>query len=957
MTTARLFLTCAMLTILAISGCSSPQPSQQRSPVSAAESAGVALQSDFSINYEKFVLDNGLQVILHKDTSDPVVAVALTVHVGSARENPERTGFAHLFEHLLFLESENLGKGGLDQMSARIGGSGANGSTSRDWTNYFQTVPKDALEKMIWAEADKLGWFINTVTEPVLAKEKQVVKNEKRLRVDNQPYGHNSYVIDKHLFPEDHPYHWQVIGSLEHLQAATLDDVKAFFAQWYVPNNATLSIAGDFDFAQAKQWVEKYFAEIPRGRDIQRLPKRPGKLQQNINLFHEDNFASLPQLTLVWPTVEAYHPDEYALAVLVEYLSQGKQAPLHKELIEEQEVTSDIAMISRHSEIAGQLYLSIRAFDGTALDDVADGVDEALKQFEKDGISQADLDRIKAGQETQFYQSLSSVLGKSISLARYNVLAGEPGYAEQAINNILNVSVADVMRVYETYIKGKYRIATSFVPKGQLSLALRGSLQASIAEENIASEAQDNFDLSEQVFYQPTPSSFDRSEEPPYGESYEVSTPPVWQYSGNNGLTYLGIKNEEVPLVEANLVIQGGALLDGDNKPGLAHLTANMLSLGTTNRTAAEFEAEVEQLGASIETFAGSDRTQIEVRSLARNYAKTMALVEEMLLYPRWDKTEFKLLKQRTINRLQQDASDPGEIARREFRKLLYPDDVRGNNPRGTEASIAAITLEDVKNFYAKHYAPSVTTILVVGDIEQRDVLASHQNLEQRWADKQVAIPTFTLPDAPESSQVYFYNVPGAKQSVLHIGYPALTIDNADFYPATVMNYKLGGGGFASRLTQELRENKGYTYNIYSFFTGSKHYGDFRVVSSVRTNATLESLRLIQQILGDYHSTLTKTDLETTQSYLIRSNARAFETATSKLSMLTNISRFAFPIDYAKQRQQLVREMSLTELSRLAKSYANPDQMFWLVVGDAQTQLPRLAAFSEVVPTLLNPDE
>ena len=253
---------------------------------------------NFSVDFETFNLENGLKVILHQDKSDPVVAVALTAHVGSAREKEGRTGFAHLFEHLLFLESENLGKGGLDKLSARIGGSGANGSTSRDRTNYFQTVPSDALEKMIWAEADKLGFFINTVTEPVLAKEKQVVKNEKRQNIDNRPYGHTFYVVDRNLYPKDHPYNWQVIGSLEDLQNATLQDVKDFYNQWYVPNNVILTISGDFDKDQAKEWVHKYFDEIERGPEIKDLEKQLVTLSESKRLYHEDNFARLPELTL-----------------------------------------------------------------------------------------------------------------------------------------------------------------------------------------------------------------------------------------------------------------------------------------------------------------------------------------------------------------------------------------------------------------------------------------------------------------------------------------------------------------------------------------------------------------------------------------------------------------------------------------------------------------------------------
>src|SRR5690606_36719484 len=383
---------------------------------------------EFKVDYQTFTLDNGLNVIFHIDHSDPVVAVALTSHVGSAREKEGRTGFAHLFEHLLFLESENLGKGGLDKMSARIGGSGANGSTSRDRTNYFQTVPKDALEKMIWAEADKLGYFINTVTEPVLAKEKQVVKNEKRQGVDNNPYGHTSYVIDKNLYPQGHPYNWQVIGSLEDLQNATLQDVKDFYNKWYVPNNVILTIAGDFDPVQAKAWVQKYFGEIKRGQDIAPLEKMPVNLETTKKLYYEGILARLPELSMAWPSVYSYHPDSYALEVLTNYLSQGKNAPLYQVLVEEKQLAPNVQMYNYTSELAGQTMLEVRAFDGIDLDSVDAAIEETFKRFEKEGISEADLKRIKAGQETNFYSSLSSVLGKGFQLAQYQIFAKDPGF-------------------------------------------------------------------------------------------------------------------------------------------------------------------------------------------------------------------------------------------------------------------------------------------------------------------------------------------------------------------------------------------------------------------------------------------------------------------------------------------------------------------------------------------------
>ena len=378
-------------------------------------------KASFTVAYEKFTLENGLQVVFHLDRSDPVVAVSLTAHVGSARERIGKTGFAHLFEHLLFLESENLGKGGLDKLSARIGGSGANGSTSRDRTNYLQTVPKDALEKMLWAEADKLGWFINTVTAPVLAKEKQVVQNEMRESVDNAPYGYTSELIDKALFPADHPYHWQVIGSHADVQSASLEDVKEFFRRWYVPNNVTLVVAGDFEPAQAKKWVEKYFSEIKRGDEVTKQSKRPGAVPQTVRLFHEDAFANEPELTMAWPTVEQFHPDSYPLAVLAQYLSQGKQAPFYQVVVEQGKLAPDVRIGNHTAELAGCFELAVTAFDSKDLDDVAAAISEAFARFERDGISEQNLRRILAGQETAFYNSLSSVLGKGELLAEYNL--------------------------------------------------------------------------------------------------------------------------------------------------------------------------------------------------------------------------------------------------------------------------------------------------------------------------------------------------------------------------------------------------------------------------------------------------------------------------------------------------------------------------------------------------------
>ena len=910
---------------------------------------------EFKVAFEQFTLENGLHVILHIDRSDPVVAVALTSHVGSAREKVGRTGFAHLFEHLLFLESENLGKGGLDKMSARIGGSGANGSTSRDRTNYYQTVPKDALEKMIWAEADKLGYFINTVTEPVLAKEKQVVKNEKRQSYDNRPYGHNFSVISKNLYPATHPYSWEVIGSLEDLQNATLEDVKSFYNRWYVPNNVTLTIAGDFDAKQTKAWVEKYFGEIKRGEAIPKMEKQSVTLTETKKLYYEDNFAKLPQLTLTWPSVYEYHPDSYALEVLASYISKGKKAPLYKTLVEDKKLTDAADVLQYNSEIAGQYMLSVTAFEKTNLNDIMNGVNEAFKNFEAEGISQQDLNRIKAGQETAFYTNLSSVLGKGFQLAQYEIFAGTPDYINQDVKNILAVTTEDVLRVYQKYIKGKHFVATSFVPKGEANLILEGSSLAEVVEEKIIEGKEDSFDASIAATYEKTPSKFDRSVEPAYGESPDVILPSVWKSKLSSGLNVSGIENHEVPLVQFQLQLKGGMLLENTDKIGVSTMLAELMTKGTKNKTPEQLENAIESLGATIRAYATDESIFISGNTLAKNYNATIALVQEIVLQPRWDAKEFDLIKQSTLSQITQQKADPNSISRNEFKKLIYgKESILANNRIGTENTVNSISIDDLKNFYTKNAAPSVADFEIVGAISKTEVINSLAPLNKNWEAKKVSIPKIASTNTAASSKIYFYDVPGAKQSVIRIGYLALAATDSDFYPAKIMNYRLGGGGFASQLTQELREGKGYTYGINSSFNGSVHKGPFTISSGVRSNVTFESVSLIKEIVAHYGKNFNENDLEVTKGYLIKSNARAFETLSAKLEMLYDISNYNYADDYAKQQETIVKKITLDELKKLSEKYLNANKMIYLVVGDAETQLKKLEQIGFGAPILLN---
>jgi zinc protease len=565
------------------------------------------------------------------------------------------------------------------------------------------------------------------------------------------------------------------------------------------------------------------------------------------------------------------------------------------------------------------------------------------------------LNRIKAGLETQFYNSLSSVLGKGTNLASFNTYANDPGFINKEITNTLAVKTEDVIRVYNTYIKGKNFIATSFVPKGMAKLAIKGSEEAIIKEEKIIQGAEETFDPKIAANYDKTPSKIDRATEPPYGKSPSLSVPTVWENQLSNGIKVYGIENSEVPLVRFNLVIDGGQLLEKMDKLGVANLTAHLMNKGTKNKTVAELEEAIQDLGASIFVSASKESISISGNSLAKNYVKTLQLVEEILLEPRWDETEFDLLKKSVVGNLRQQEANPNSITQNIYNELIYgKDNIRSKNTLGTIESVDKITIEDVKEFYTNYLSPSVAKMHVVGDINQDVVVSSLASLDTKWIAKEVTIPEYKTPEAPNKPTVYFYDVPKSKQSVISFGAPALAATDADYYPATVMNYILGGGGFASQLTQELREGKGYTYGIGSGFSGSKAVGAFTISSRVRTNVSLESAQLVKKIITDYPINYSEKDLETTKGFLIKSNARAFETMGAKLNMLQNISAYGLSTDYVKDREKIVNEMTIERIQELSKKYIDPTKMIWLFVGDAESQLDRLNELGFGAPVLLN---
>ena len=894
-----------------------------------------------SVPFEKYTLPNGLTVVLHEDKSDPIAAVAVVYHVGSSREVPGKTGFAHLFEHMMFQKSENVGE---DQLFKLIQGAGGelNGGTSYDNTVYYEVVPKNALEMALWLESDRMGYLENTVTKAAFANQQNVVMNEKRQSVDNAPYGHNNALILANAFPQGHPYSWTVIGEMEDLMNATVEDVKAFHRKFYSPNNATLVVAGDISKNEVKAMIDKYFGEIPAGEPIEKRSPVPTSVSSTVKLYHEDNFARAPRLTMVFPAVEQFSKDAYALDYLGQLLSNGKKTPLYKVLVKDKKLTSAVSAYNMALELAGVFQISVTANPGVSLTEVEKAIFEGFEMFEKEGFTEEDLTALKTRNETGFYNSFSSILSKSFTLGQYQMFKDDPSFYADDFEGQQAVTSEDIKNVYQKYIKGRNYVMTSFVPKGEVNLIAEGSVDAGIVEEDLASAAEIKLTAVEEEPVIKTPTKIDRSVQPPLGPDPEVTLPSVWTGSLGNGMKLYGISYTELPLVQYSIIMQGGHLLDPVEKAGLASLTASLMNEGTANKTPEELEDATRLLGASISFSGGNENITVRVSTLARNFEKTLALVEEMLFEPRWDEEQFGLAKSRVINNLKRNKANPSYLASNTLNSLVFGEgNILAIETAGTEESVSSITIDDLKNFYGSSFSPTLASFIVAGDVDQQRVEAALAGLNEKWQPKEVSLPNISIPEAPDKSQIYFVDVPGAKQSVIYIGAPSIARTNPDYYPAYVTNYKLGGS-FNGIFNLILREEKGFTYGARSNFSGARNYGTFVASSMVSTNSTLESVSIFKAEMEKYRKEIPQEYVDFTKSALLKGNARSFETLGGLLNMLNNMAAYDLPADYIKKEEEFVKELTTEKIIELANKYIDPARMYYVVAGDAATQLSPL---------------
>jgi zinc protease len=931
--------------VIAISGCQSKDPSAIVENVAALPQGVTLLETvekgsagGIVIPYKKYELDNGLTVILHEDLSDPLVHVDITYHVGSGREEVAKSGFAHFFEHMMFQGSENVGDEQHFKIVSESGGT-LNGTTNEDRTNYFETVPANQLEKMLWLEADRMGFFLDAVTQEKFEIQRETVKNERGQYVDNQPYGQLNERVNEALYPEGHPYSWQTIGYIEDLNRVDVNDLKEFFLRWYGPNNATLTIGGKFNEAETLAWISKYFGSIPRGPEVANPEKPVVTLESDRYLSMEDNVA-LPLLYMAFPTVHLYHKDEAPLDVLMYVLGQGETSLLYKNVVK-----NGLAVNAAAGHGCQELSCTFTVFalpnpaSGTTLADLDRIIRASLDEFETRGVVDDDLTRVKMSIVSGMIYSLESVAGKVGRLASHQTYTGNPNFTGDDIARYENVSKEDVMRVYRQYIKGKPSVVMSIVPPGQTAM---------IAKEDSWSryerELPDYAPISEEdLAFRRAKDEIDRSVMPPSGDNPSVVLPEIWRAELKNGIEVLGAINSETPTVAIQLRIEAGQRSESLDKLGLAAMTAAMLNESTTERTNEELSNELQKLGAMVQFGAGNDNTILTIRSLSENLDETLAIAAERLLQPKFDEDDFERVKAQTLQAIRQGKTQPATTAATVYQMLLYGKDNSFSYLNiGTEESVVELTLDDIKGFYADNYSPKIASIVAVSDQAQEALLKKLSVFESWDGANVIGVGLNEFPEIGET-RIYLVDKPGAAQSEIRIGKRALSFDaTGEYYRANLMNFTLGGA-FNSRINLNLREEKGYTYGARSGFNGTKDYGSFTAQAAVRTDTTGDSIvQFENEIRGYAESGISETELAFTRRAIGQRDARSYETPAQKLGFLSQILVYDLDDDFVDKQNEILDAIGLEELSQVAAEQLSMDDMIIVVVGDKQTILPSL---------------
>jgi zinc protease len=883
------------------------------------------------LDFESYTLPNGLDVILREDHRLPIAAVNLWYHVGPANETEGRTGFAHLFEHMMFQSSGHVAE---DTYFKHLEGAGAsfiNGTTDFDRTNYMEDVPSNQLELALWLESDRMGFLLDRLDATSLANQQDVVRNERRQSVENAPYQIVEEEMWHLLFPKGHPYYAWVIGSHEDIQAAKIDDVRDFFKRYYCPNNASLVIVGDIDKTKTKALVQKYFGSIPRGEPVPPITATTPPITGEKRAVVNDN-VQLPRVYMSWITSPIFKPGDADASVAANILGGGKASRLFKTLVYEKQIAQDVN-VQQYSLTLGSIFqVTATVKPGHTPDEVEKAIDEELARFTAEGPSDAEVsaaqNSINSGIVTSL-ESFGGFGGVADRLNLYNHHLKKPGYLNDDLLRYAAVSPASVKAFAGAQLKKDARVVVHAVP-GEKKLP--PNPPAPPKPERTAAQVE-----SKEPW---------RNTMPTAGPAPKAALPSAKRFALPNGLQVYFVEAHQLPIVSANLVVRSGSAADPKETPGLAGFTATMLDEGTAKRDALGIANEIYALGAALHTGTTADGSNANVRALKQNMPAALSVLSDVVLNPAFPAKEVDRIRSDRLTEFLQQRDRPFQTAIRVMNACLFgPTHPYGHTALGTEEAIKKVAREDLVSFYKSSYSPKNTALIMVGDVTEAEAKKLATDAFGSW--KGATTPSPIPPaGATANARVVIVDKPGSPQTAVLAGQFGVKRSDPDYEKLDVMNNVLGGL-FSSRINLNLREDKGYSYGAFSFIGQNRGAGGLMAGAAVRADVTGPSIEeILKEVTKMKESGVTADELKLAKESITRSLPANFETTFSTAGTMASIYLFDLPLNYYQTLPARIDAITAADVAAVSKKHLVPERMLIVAVGDKKAIEPQISKLS-----------
>jgi len=885
-----------------------------------------------NIPFEKYTLTNGLEVILSEDHTLPVVSVDVWFHVGAANERAGRTGFAHLFEHMMFAGSGHVPNRVADRLLQGAGAGEVNGSTSFDRTNYFETVPSNQLALGLWLESDRMGFLLDTVDREKLGIQRDVVRNERRQRTESVPYGMGFETLFHALLPKEHPYYGVVMGSHADIEAARIGDIRDFFKQYYAPNNATLTLVGDFKKSEAKAMIEKYFGPLQRGAEPAPASAVTPEITTERDVTLTDR-VQLPALLVGWITPASLAPGDAEMDLISAIVGGGKSSRMYQELVYKQQIAQAANCFQQSMHLTSVFGCQLIARPGVKPEQLRAAADKVFADFIANGPTDEELSRARTESEASLIRPLEDVQSVAEILQQYNQAKGDPGYLPKDLARYETATKASVMEAAKQYLVPNKRAVVTIIA-GEKKL-----------QDVPQSPADTDKDFKFEKEYTPEfyASQKFRDNPPAAGPTPKVNLPVPVTFTLPNGLKVLVTERHKVPLISVALVANAGSAQNPVAKPGLAGFTASILSEGTTTRTSTQIANLSADLGAALGATAATETGEISLSTLTNTSTQAMELFADVAQHPAFDAKEIERVRARRKTSILQSGEEPGAVASKVGLRALYgADSPYGYPASGTADSTVATTREDLAGFYNSHYGPKNGVLVFAGDITVPQARAMANKYFGTWNSAAPTVPAVAAIGNPLSHRILVVDKPGSPQTAVIVMQRGPSRATPDYPAIQVMNTSLGGS-FSSRLNLNLREDHGYTYGAFTQFAFRRTTGYFVASSDIRSDVTVPAVKELIGELNKIHTTpLTADELKRSKDSAIYSLPGQFQTNAALASAMAQLWIYNLPLDYFGKLPAQFEAVTSAQAVEAATKYVRPEETVIVTVGDKAAIEPGL---------------